>query len=40
MSSVLMMTCDMFFRYHLRNTMRIALIEIDMGRVGGLGDAL
>ena len=37
---VLMITCKMFLRTHLRNTSSIAMIVSVRGRVGSLGDSL
>ena len=37
---VLMITCEMFLRDHLKNTSSISLIGSDRGRVDGIGDAI
>ena len=39
-SRVLMISCKMFLRYHLRNTKSIALIGSGGVRVDRIGDAL
>ena len=37
---VLMITCEMFLRDHLKNTSSISLIGSDRGRVDGIGDVI
>ena len=37
---VLVITCEMFFRYHLSNTSSISLIGSGKGTFDGLGDTL
>ena len=36
---VLMIPCEQFLRYHLKNTRSVDMLEIIRGRVDGLGDA-
>ena len=40
LKKVLMISCEVFLRDHLRNTRSIALIGSSRGRVGDIGDAL